>query len=77
MLLSRPIVIARAAGPSTLRRERGLGLHGGIVLALTLGRAFAPPARARDRRRRAALGVETITPYTCSGLMVREYYIRI
>lgn len=33
-----------------------------------------PPDCLRKGR---SLGVETITPYTCSGLMVREYYIRI
>lgn len=37
------------------------------------------PTRTPFSRRSAEgpLGVETITPYTCSGLMVREYYIRI
>lgn len=37
-------------------------------------------AMRRDAVRRSVeglFGVETITPYTCSGLMVREYYIRI
>jgi len=34
------------------------------------------PRRAAEGLRKAG-GIETITPYTCSGLMVREYYIRV
>lgn len=67
-----PIVIGLPGGASSVARAR-------VCLGFT--ESLSPPTRSRTpfsrRSAEGLLGVETITPYTCSGLMVREYYIRI
>jgi len=69
MLLAYRLLSNLLGGAS---HARLFGVYG---IALTPTRL---PSRGAARRSVEGLfGVETITPYTCSGLMVREYYIRI